>query len=91
MEREKQMPKYRCHKTVRALKIVAVQDPTKAECETDGSRVLIFAEEGFPPRRVDCDYVRKHRPQPGGYYVQYEDGYQSFSPAEPFEAGYTKI
>lgn len=26
-----------------------------------------------------------------GYYVVYDGGYKSFSPAEAFEGGYTKI
>ncbi len=36
-------------------------------------------------------YVRKHDPKPGGYYVVYEDGYTSWSPADAFEGGYTRI
>ena len=27
----------------------------------------------------------------GGYYVVYEDGYKSFSPAGAFESGYTPL
>jgi hypothetical protein len=27
----------------------------------------------------------------GGYYVVYEDGYKSFSPASAFENGYTRL
>jgi hypothetical protein len=33
----------------------------------------------------------KHKPEVGGYYVVYKDGYRSFSPAEAFETGYEKI
>jgi hypothetical protein len=40
---------------------------------------------------VGVDYVQKHDPKPGGYYVRYEDGYESFSPAAAFESGYTRI
>lgn len=40
---------------------------------------------------VSEDYVKKHQPKVGGYYVRYEDGYESFSPAEAFEGGYKKI
>ena len=36
------------------------------------------------------EYMTKHAPQVGGYYVLYEDGYASFSPAQPFEAGYVR-
>lgn len=43
---------------------------------------------GCPAVVVKGDWVSKHRPSPGGYLVIYEDGYQSYSPAEAFEAGY---
>lgn len=49
------------------------------------------AEEGFAPFKVDNAYFMKHRPQVGGYYVVYDDGYKSFSPAKAFEEGYTRI
>ena len=32
-------------------------------------------------------WAEKHSPEIGGYYVLYPDGYVSYSPAEPFEAG----
>ena len=41
--------------------------------------------------KVDFEYMHKHKPQVGGYYVVYKDGYKSFSPAEAFETGYEKI
>lgn len=83
------MPQYLCHKKVWALKIAQIVDPTKPGNETDGSRMIVPAEAGFAPIRVDRDYVHKHSPQVGGYYVIYEDGYKSFSPAAAFESGYT--
>ena len=58
--------------------------------ETDGSAMITPEEEGYAPFKVDFEYMRKHKPQVGGYFVQYEDGYKSFSPAEPFESGYTR-
>ena len=30
-------------------------------------------------------------PEVGGYYVVHKDGYKSFSPANAFEEGYTRI
>jgi hypothetical protein len=33
--------------------------------------------------------MHKHKPQVGGYFVQYRDGYKSFSPAAAFEEGYS--
>lgn len=35
--------------------------------------------------------MAKHKPVAGGYFVVYEDGYESFSPAKAFEEGYTRI
>jgi hypothetical protein len=79
------MPKYQCHKEVWALKIIRIDE------QADRSAILFPAEDGFVPFRVTPEYMMKHNPQPDGYYVVYEGGYKSFSPAEPFEDGYTKI
>jgi len=83
------MPMYQCHKKVYALKIQSVQVQTGDE----GPRGAIITPEepGFAPFEVDGTYVMKHNPKPGGYFVQYEDGYKSFSPAEAFENGYTRL
>lgn len=35
---------------------------------------------------VDIQYLRKHQPYEGGYFIMYEDdGYQSFCPEDVFE------
>lgn len=90
-----EMPRYRCHKEVHALKIKAVEfDSYKARQEnreTDGSALLVPDDGTYGPILVDWAYVRKHDPQPGGYYVVYKDGYRSFSPADAFEDGYTRL
>ena len=90
-----EMPKYKCHKEVWALKIKSIVfdiELANAENrETDGSATITPIEEGYAPFKVNHDYVRKHKPVVGGYYVVYADGYKSFSPAEAFEDGYTKI
>lgn len=86
-----ELPRWKCHKEVHALKIEAVKDTTEPGDETDGSRVLIFSEKPFAPLRVNREYVAKHKPEAGGYYVVYEDGYTSFSPAKAFEDGYARI
>lgn len=92
MNAQKEMPRYKCHKEVWALKIAEIEfPPAAANAESDGSRLLVITDEGFAPIRVDHNYIRKHNPQPGGYYVVYKDGYKSFSPAEAFEEGYTRI
>jgi len=86
-----EMPLYICHKQVHALKIEAIKrhnedDPT---AETDGSAMITPAEDGYAPFKVDHAYMFKHKPEVGGYYVVYSDGYKSFSPADAFEEGYT--
>lgn len=86
------MPKYRCHKEVWALKIAGIQAaPNPKGHESDGSRLLVPADDGYAPFFVSGDYMRKHAPKVGGYYVVYNDGYKSFSPADAFEEGYARI
>ncbi len=88
-----EMPRYKCHKEVWALKIKEVQ-LVSGEGTPDGAKFtkrLVFENSRYAPIEVDADYVRKHNPQTGGYYVVYGDGYKSFSPAQAFEEGYTLI
>lgn len=95
MEDSRQMPRYKSHKKVWALKIATIEfDTDKANVEnreTDGSAIITPVEDGYAPFSVDHTYVRKHGPKAGGYYVVYDDGYKSWSPAEAFEAGYALI
>ncbi len=92
---EVEMPKYQSHKKIWALKIKSIElDSDKAneeDRETDGSAMIIPEEDGYAPFKVDHEYMRKHNPKVGGYYVQYKDGYASWSPAEAFEEGYSLI
>ena len=112
-----EMPRYRCHKEVRALKIAAVirvLEPAFSKpvcrgcvalnsacghCErclwraehNDPGYVIIPEDQNCARFCVDKQYIAKHNPQPGGYYVVYDDGYKSFSPAQAFEEGYSKL
>jgi len=90
-----EMPRYKCHKEVWALKIASIEfDRDKASTEnreTDGSATITPEEDGYAPFKVPHDYVRKHKPEAGGYYVVYADGYKSFSPAKAFEDGYSRL
>lgn len=88
-----EMPRYRSHKEVWALKIAKIErhGPGNPQAESDGSAMITPVEQGYAPFKVGAAYVRKHQPQAGGYYVVYKDGYKSWSPAEAFEEGYTLI
>lgn len=87
-----EMPRYLCHKKVHALKIAKiVRDGEGENRETDGSAMITPADEGYAPFKVDFAYMSKHKPVEGGYFVVYEDGYKSFSPAEAFESGYSRV
>lgn len=82
-----QLPRYKCHKEVWALKIAKIEfdeEPLRGAWITP-------ADLGYGSFRVDAAYVRKHNPIVGGYYVVYRDGYESWSPASEFEDGYTRL
>ena len=88
---ELELPRYRCHKEVQALKIIFVADIDIQHEGEDGGGQLTFEEDAYPSIMVSAEYMRKHTPGAGGYYVLYDDGYESFSPAIAFEEGYTLI
>lgn len=86
MSDQREMPKYRSHKVVQAVKIAEVM------CDTDRAHGAIIPEDlSLTPIAVTGEYLKKHNPEPGGYFVVYPDGYRSFSPAEAFESGYSRI
>lgn len=81
------LPRYRCHKEVSALRI-------KHVIETPSGFELHFEGDRFVPAFVSRNWVvSKEKPENlvGGYYVVYDDGYQSWSPAAAFGAGYTLL
>lgn len=78
------IPKYKCHKEVGGLKIKAIG-------YHEGTIVLIPENEQYEYIKVSSEYMEKHKPKIGGYYVRYEDGYESYSPSDVFEDGYTLI
>lgn len=82
-----ELPSYQSHKTVHALKIKALEPHP----EHPGEYLLTPEDSTYAPFMVSREYVNKHNPSVGGYYVTYEDGYESWSPAEAFESGYTRI
>ena len=77
------MNKYQCHKVVEAMKIDSIE-----QLDTG---LALNSEEGNHGVYVNQEWVQRHSPQVGGYYVNYKDGYSSYSPAEAFEEGYTLL
>jgi hypothetical protein len=86
----RQMPQYRCHKKVWALKIGELREPVAGD-PIEMHSVLVPADALYAAFGLTGEYMAKHKPQAGGYWVQYEDGYESYSPAKAFEEGYALI
>jgi hypothetical protein len=76
----REMPRYKCHKEVWALKIKYVSGCT-----------ITPDEEGYAPFEVEPELYLRYTPTAGDYYVVYADGYKSFSPAKAFEEGYSLV
>lgn len=80
------MPRYQSHKKVWALKIKTVTANS-----TDKRLLVAFEESGYAPMDLAYDIVARYTPVPGDYYMVYDDGYKSISPAKAFEEGYTRL
>lgn len=93
METKPNLRRYKCYKEVQALKIVEIENyscnSTKGDIVTYQSRKLHF--DNGESIAVSFEYMDKHNPVEGGYYVVYSDGYESFSPSKSFEEGYQEI
>ena len=86
MSASAEMPRYQSHKKVWALQINAV-DWT----DLGGKPRLVFVEPGYASIEVEPELFSRYTPVQGDYYVVYDDGYKSISPAKVFEEGYTRI
>ena len=79
------LPSYACHKIVRAAKILRVDQSIPClVVEIDGE------ERGLLPASEDYWARARNAGETAGYYVLYGDGYESWSPTEAFEDGYTR-
>ena len=87
MEASAEMPRYRSHKEVWALKIAAI------EFSVDGSAKIAPADKGYGTVKTGSGYRTRFQGDENdlGYYVVYKDGYKSWSPTEAFESGYTRL
>lgn len=83
-----QLPQYRCHKLVRAAKVHHRR--TSGTLVLDGGHEidLTAQEHENLAKRLDAMMPQQLS---GGYYVLYDDGYESWSPAQAFEDGYRLV
>ncbi|MBB05870.1 MAG: hypothetical protein CML03_10180 [Pseudooceanicola sp.] len=82
-----EMPRYRSHKKVWTLKITAL------EIHEDKSATIAPEEKRFSPFTTRPGWAERFEgsEEDRGYYVQHADGFTSWSPSKPFEAGYSLI
>lgn len=78
------LPEYQSHKVVEAGKILSIARAT-------ATLVVDTGPDTAADVKVGHDWLERHNPKIGGYYVRYSDGYDSFSPATAFEEGYSRL
>lgn len=85
MSEQKELPRYKCHKEVWALKIEAI------EIHKDGSATIAPEDRNYAHFKTKAGWGERFKgsEEDIGYYVTYKDGYESWSPTEAFEDGYT--
>jgi len=84
---QSRLPAYRSHKVVRAAKILDIGSVNHATLR----RLTLDCGSTRQCVDVSVEWVEKHSPGIGGYFVVYADGYESYSPARAFAEGYTRI
>lgn len=82
---EELLTRYKCHKEVQAMRIWSI---VLSDCAT---YISLGGLDGSIRMDVSPSWNEKHQPSIGGYYVLYEDGYESYSPAKAFEDGYSTM
>lgn len=90
------MPLYTCHKQVRAARIVRTEllpqhQPSLVclEFAGDADPQAVLVSDDWLVRRTDTETVDAALTKAvGGYFIQYDNGYTSWSPADAFEEGY---
>ena len=87
MPDKRELPRYKCHKEVWALKIAIVQ------MNADRSARISPADDGYGTFTTEPGWgSRFHGNEDDpGYYIVYEDGFKSWSPSKAFEDGYARL
>lgn len=78
-----ELQRWKSHKIVEAGKIMAYDEDT----------ITVMADDGFTVEITPKEFTTKYKGGDTdlGYYVRYEDGYESWSPSKAFEEGYTVV
>lgn len=84
-----ELPRYECYKRVYVLKIKEIMRVPSGNAFV--THFIVPEDWHYSPFEVSLEYITKHSPEAGGYYVLYDDGYESFSPAKAFEDGYIRL
>lgn len=84
------LARWESHKIVRAGKILSLSQPG----QIDAAHWVIQVKNATDQAtefKVKPEVFARGIPEPGSYFVVYEDGYQSWSPAAAFEKGYARL
>ncbi|MNU19524.1 hypothetical protein D3C71_77530 [compost metagenome] len=85
MSASTEMPRYKSHKEVWAMKITHIDYGTRTLTLKSGVFISsVVIDDTWMRNNCDGDVT-------GGYYVVYDNGHKSWSPAESFEKGYTQV
>ena len=85
MTGEGSLSRFKCHKEVMACLISAI------EFAEDGSAKIAPKGANLDVIKTDAGFRQRFRgtEEDLGYFVLYEDGYQSWSPSKAFREGYS--
>jgi hypothetical protein len=85
------LPRWQSHKKVYGDRIKGIErlDP-KVGWGRDDTGLRWLLDCGVIVS-VTKDLIARGSPTAGDYFIQYDDGYKSWSPAKAFEEGYTRI
>lgn len=87
-----ELPRYRCHKEVEALKIKQIeirepQDPMHSDQEV----WIIPADEDQEAFKVEWEFVNRFKPEAGMYWVKSAEGHEGALPAELFDKEFSRL
>lgn len=87
MNASREMPRYKCHKEVWALKIAAIK------VHADKSATIAPADDGYEPFTTPAGWAERFKGDENdpGMYVVYSDGFKSWSPTRAFDEGYSRL